>query len=181
MKNQPRLALAYQSAGAEFDEPERIYRFSLHRRWAEGSTLLWIMLNPSTADEHVLDPTLRRCENFSRAWGYAGFEVANLFALRATDPSELSLHKHPVGPDYGDMNDRAIAAAAARASSVMVGWGRGPSYDKGLTRRIVERGETVRFMLKDRPLACLGTNQDGSPKHPLYLKGTLQPRIWQAA
>lgn len=75
------------------------------------------------------------------------------------------------------MNDRTIAAAAVRASSIMVGWGRGPLNDKSLTNRIRERGETVR----DRPLACLGTNQDGSPKHPLYLKGTLQPRMWQAA
>lgn len=82
MTKQPKLALAYLSAGAEFDEPERVYRFNLHRRWAEGSTLLWIMLNPSIADEHVLDPTLRRCENFSRAWGYAGFEVATVRVAR---------------------------------------------------------------------------------------------------
>lgn len=91
----PLLFSKYESAGAEFDEPARIYPYRLWRMWGGGSlrpwrTVLCIMLKPWTADEHVLDPTLRRCEGFSRAWGYDGFEVCNLFALRSTDPDNFS-------------------------------------------------------------------------------------------
>ena len=81
----PLLFSKYESAGGEFDEPARIYRYRLRRMWGGASltprrTVLWIVLNPSTADENVLDPTLRRCEGFSRAWSYDGFEVCNIFA-----------------------------------------------------------------------------------------------------
>ena len=122
------------------------------------SSVLWVMLNPATADEHVLDPTLRRCEGFSKRFGYDGFEVVNLFALRSTDPSVLPrLGWAAIGPD----NDLAIRQAADRADRIIVGWGQ--------ERFARSRALAVSMLLCDRDLYCLGQNQDGSPKHPLYL------------
>ena len=64
------------------------YRYLLWREWnAKLPRLLWILLNPSTADERVDDPTLRRVLGFSRSYGFGGLEVVNLFALRS--PHEI--------------------------------------------------------------------------------------------
>jgi hypothetical protein len=65
------------------------YRYRLGRRWAEGPVDVWIMLNPSTADATVDDRTIGRCMEFSRRWGAGALVVGNLFALRATDPTDL--------------------------------------------------------------------------------------------
>lgn len=165
------LPIEYESAGADFDEPARVYRYHLHRMWGGGSlspwrTVLWIMLNPSTADERVLDNTLRRCQAFSRAWGYDGFEVANLFALRSTKPAALFVHQDPVGPG----NDAAIATAIERADLIVCGWGTHATL-KG-RRLIAARASHVRHELlatARTQVRCLGRTQDGQPKHPLYL------------
>ena len=47
----------------------RLYRYVLWREWdARKGTCVFIGLNPSTADETVDDPTLRRCINFAKDW-----------------------------------------------------------------------------------------------------------------
>ena len=155
----------YESAGATFDEPARVYRYSLHRMWGGGNlscwrTVLWIMLNPSTADEHKLDPTLRKCQAFTRAWGFDGFEVCNLFALRSTDPKALYRHPEPVGP----LNDAAILTAAGRADRIVCGWGR---HGKLHGRNRTVLGSLLRAGHQPKRLGVL--NVDGSPRHPLYL------------
>src|SRR5690554_6900188 len=73
--------------------------------------LLWIMLNPSTADETADDPTIRRVKAFTRRLGYSGLTVVNLYAMRSTDPRGLWAAADPIGPD----NDRAIAEEAFTA------------------------------------------------------------------
>jgi len=150
--------LSFVDAGATFD-PARVYRYHLWRHWAPGPRVLWVMLNPSTADEHVLDPTLRRCEGFTRAWGYNGFEVVNLFALRSTDPSAL---RHPERDPVGAANDAAIVAAAQdhQIDRIVCGWGR--------HGRLLGRDHVVRHLLRGYVLHALGRNADGSPVHPLY-------------
>lgn len=157
---------AYTSAGAHFS-PGRVYRYSLHRTWNHdldrARLALWVMLNPSTADEWALDPTLRRCEAFSRGLGLDGFEVVNLFALRSTDPAGLSAVSDPVGPG----NDDAIRRAVARAGIVLVGWGAHPLA----VPRAAAFLRTV-----DRPVFCLGVTKSGAPKHPLYLRRETVPR-----
>src|SRR3989449_11540410 len=99
------------------------YRYALWRRWAAGPQVLFVMLNPSTADAQRDDPTIRRCIGFARRWGCGGIEVVNLFALRATDPRRLRYTRDPVGPE----NVAHLARAAGRASLVGAAWGADPA------------------------------------------------------
>lgn len=148
-------------AGATFS-PDRVYRFGLWRRRFPGRPVaLWIMLNPSTADEFQLDPTLKRCQGFSLAWGYPNFEVCNLFGLRSTDPAGIYQAADPVGPG----NDEAILDAAARANLIVVGWGNHGTH--------LGRNLDVRQLLAGagHQVKCLGLTKTGQPKHPLYLDG----------
>ena len=106
--------------GALFS-PDRVYRYRLWRRWKpEEPALVYVMLNPSTADEIDSDATVTRCIERARRMGYGGIEVVNLFALRSTDPTALYRHEAPVGPE----NDQHIlgyatprCSRAARSSS----------------------------------------------------------------
>jgi hypothetical protein len=98
----------------------RKYSYTLVRRWSDGPLLHFIMLNPSTADEVVNDPTVERCERRACMWHYGGLIVTNLFAWRSTDPAELRRVPDPVGPD----NDEALVEAAHRAQLIVCAWGR---------------------------------------------------------
>lgn len=158
--------------------PDRTYRYLLTRDWNQGGTgkgsmnsVLWIMLNPSVGDAADDDRTLRRCQQFSRSWGYDGLAVVNLFALRSSDPSRLRSHPDPVGHD----NDMVIASLMAPACEavklVVAAWGR-----HGSTRfrdaRVIDLARKC-----GRDLHALVLNDDGSPKHPLYCTGGLTEPI----
>lgn len=145
--------------GAVVDGP---YRYLLWRTVsASDRTVLWVMLNPSTADAFVDDPTIRRVLGFSSLWGYGRVEVVNLFAARATDPRELERFADPVGP----RNDDHIRAAVARAHAIVCAWG--AHKGAGPERRARE----VRQLLPP-PTYCLGVTAGGHPKHPLYLSAS---------
>jgi hypothetical protein len=143
------------------------YRYLLWRTWDETSPrLLWVLLNPSTADEQIDDPTLRRCIRFSREWMYGGLEVVNLFAFRAPRPHDLHRAADPIGSE----NDRYLAAAAARAAGIILAWGAEGTY--------LQRDRAVLTLLSlhtAQPLCCLGTAQNGCPLHPLYRSRDARP------
>jgi hypothetical protein len=141
--------------------PDRVYRYRLTRRWARGPSIVWIMLNPSTADERRDDPTIRRCIGFSRAWGFGGLTVVNLFALRTPEPRDLREHPDPIGLD----NDRHITAAAASAEQVVAAW--------GAFAFARERAEAIQALVK-RSLLCLSRSASGAPSHPLYLSSAAE-------
>ena len=148
--------------------PCRTWRYTLRHTWAglfDGGerAIVWIGLNPSTADENQLDPTLRRIRGYSTAWGYNTFYMLNLFAYRATDPQAMRRAADPVGPE----NDRWILETAAKADLVMCAWGR-----HGL---FLDRQRHMLALLDGFNLQCLEKTADGIPKHPLYLKGDLLP------
>lgn len=66
---------------------DRKYRYVLSRIWDESKPMVMIIgLNPSTADETKNDPTIIRCIDFAKSWGYGGVYMLNLFAFRATLP-----------------------------------------------------------------------------------------------
>jgi len=146
------------------------YRYSLRRTWAEGKAVVcFIMLNPSTADAEIDDPTIRRCIGFGKAWNFDALEVVNLFALRATKPMALLTASDPVGPE----NDEAILMAAERSHLIICAW--------GAELLAVDRAKPIFAMLKRHPLYCVGVTKSCRPKHPLYIRGDQQPVLWRGA
>ena len=134
------------------------YRYLLTRTWNRvDPSLCFIMLNPSTADASIDDPTIRRCIGFARQFGYGGIRVVNLYALRATDPKELWRVDDPVGPE----NDGRIVYAATDCD-VILAYG---SHAK--PKRIRE----VLSLLKECEATtyALKLTRKGNPQHPLYL------------
>jgi len=66
------------------------YRYALRRVWdPRNPSVLFIGLNPSTADHQQDDPTIRRCIRFARDWGFGELIAANLFAFRTKSPRLL--------------------------------------------------------------------------------------------
>lgn len=144
-----------------------LYRYRLSRIWEEDKPLIaFMMLNPSTADAELDDPTIRRCIGFAKEWGYGGLTVINLFALRATNPKELYSAADPIGPE----NDASIREVAGRVEEIVCAWGahgifKGRSYE-------------VAAMLDDCNLSALRLTKAGQPSHPLYLPGDLLPKAY---
>lgn len=150
------------------------YRYSLQRTWdEERPPLVVIGVNPSTADASLDDPTIRRCVTYARDWSYGRLVMLNLFAFRSTDPLALkqaaARNVDVVGPD----NDRTLLEQT-KDRDVLVAWGaHGRFANRDLAViRMLRPAETRKT---DRPLLCLGYNNDLSPKHPLYLKRSLRP------
>ena len=121
------------------------YRYFLTRQWVYRKkvrdTVLWIMLNPSTADHNVDDPTIRRCMGFSRSWGYKAITVCNLWPFRATSPAWLWSHsfENILGSD--GVNDSYILEHAEKSALIICAWGiHGQKY---------EQGERVKQLLLD--------------------------------
>lgn len=151
--------------GATFDGPDDEYRYKLWREWdASLPTVLFVMLNPSTADETQLDNTCRRCLGYAKEWDYGQLLVGNLFALRSPNPNRLYRHDAPVGPE----NDEHLEALAEQAEQVVFAWGHhGELHD---------RGADVADLLAEHDPVALALTQEGHPRHPLYLPGDLEPR-----
>jgi len=142
------------------------FRYALWRQWSEGGrTLLFVMLNPSTADADVDDATIRRCIGFGQRHGFGGIEVVNLFAYRASDPKDLRRAGWPVGAE----NDRWIVSSAEQAlesgGAVCLAWGAGAAE--------LERPQVVLPLLRRAGVEpmCLGITRSGYPRHPLYVAG----------
>lgn len=157
------------------------WRYRLDRRFLiPGPTIGFMLHNPSTAGASADDRTSGRGISFSRAWGAGGLIYMNPWAGIATKPADLWRMSDPIGPE----NDLHIAAALAeiRASGgfVVAAWGAvsPPAHAREAARR---RLADVITMLRDHDLRALAVNQDGSPKHPLYVRATAQPLPWRAA
>ena len=135
----------------------RKYRYVLWRTWDSSKEyVLFIGLNPSTADELTDDHTITRCISFAKDWNFGALCMVNLFAFRATKPKDMKKASDPVGQD----NDYWITNTALRSGQVVAAWGADGSF-KGRDKR-------VRELLGG--MYCLGLTKDGHPKHPLYQK-----------
>lgn len=126
--------------------------------------VMFIGLNPSTADEVNDDPTVRRCIDFSKRWGYGALCMTNIFAWRDTDPEGMKLAVDPVGP----RNDDELRKVAAEAGVVVAAWGNHGAH--------LGRGAAVLRLLSGICVPqALHVNKDGSPSHPLYLSRNFKP------
>jgi hypothetical protein len=138
------------------------YRYALRRCWDPSAPLvLFIGLNPSTADATVDDPTSRVCMGYARRWGYGGLLIGNLFALRSTDPAGLRVVRDPVGP----RNDARLRGLQEAAALVVCAWGEGGAY----------RARDQEVLARLRAPHCLSRLRSGRPGHPLYKRADLEP------
>lgn len=158
------------TAGAIFGGDRNQYRYTLHRTWGDGlpsSTVMFLLMNPSTADHLHNDSTVKRCISFAKQWGGTKIFVGNVAAYRSTDQSALMAVDDPFGPD----NDMWIREMAMRSVMVLVGFGM--PKDK----RLLIKGHEVIKSLKtyNKNVRVFGwTNPDretglAGPKHPLYI------------
>lgn len=144
------------------------YRYRLERHGLSGSgAFAWIMVNPSTADANADDPTIRRVIGFTERIGGGWAVVGNKFAYRATDIGELHRLPPGIGPANGPENDTHLVQIMREARVVIAAWGPLAKLPKGLRRRWL----TVCRLADEAgaDLMCLGTAQDGQPRHPLMV------------
>jgi len=147
------------------------YRYKLTRTWNEDKgKALFIMLNPSTADEKTDDLTTRRCINFAKKWGYGGIMIGNIYPFRAKRPKDLRkwLKEYKYNSKYHKFyNQDRVLEMAEKADIVVCAWG--CNYKEGIPEWIEEL---------DTPLYYLELCKDGkTPKHPLgNLSKDLEPK-----
>ena len=134
------------------------YRYRIFRTWdISKNGVLFILLNPSTADENKDDPTVRRCMGFAYKWGYGWLEIRNLFALRSTNPKMLYKSNDPIGPDNSLFYDDD------QFDKIVLAWG---NHGK-----LKGRGDAVMKMMVDRgqPAYYFSLTKTYQPIHPLYV------------
>lgn len=169
-----RIQLAGDITGtARFSSCGR-YRTLLGRDWtapgADPRSILWIGMNPSTADAEASDPTCNREMIFSRDWGYTRYLKANMLAWRTTNPAQLPRDpQHAQGAD----NIAHILEAAREAEIIVAAYGRLHARYAGIVAQTL-----AGIRRTGKPVFCLGRNRDGSAKHPLYLKKTTPLQIF---
>ncbi len=148
------------------------YRYRLERQWDEqGTTLLVVALNPSTANHREDDPTTRRLATLARERGHGRYVLVNLYGARSTDPAGLLRVDDPIGPG----NDPEIAGAVREADEVLLAWGVAGSRTPGFSDRVQE----VLTLLGDIPAVAQGMTKDGHPRHPLRNGESI--RTWSRA
>ena len=149
--------------------PDRKYRYLLSRRVGFGdSQAMFVMLNPSTADEERNDPTIRRCIAFANTWGYGWLRITNLSPYRATRPKGL-LAQGMEPLEVRAFNLQTILETARASDLIVAAWGNHGQAEA--------RAGLVLDALLDEGLElhCLGTTQQGHPLHPLYVPAVARP------
>jgi hypothetical protein len=141
---------------------DNIFRYQLSRIWDEEKpNVLFIMFNPSTADSDVDDPTIRRVVQFAKSWDYGGVFVGNLYAYRSTDTKALRTVENPIGTE----NIEHIQQLVRKTERVVYAWGNHEREPEWLSHCV------------ETPY-CIDVSKRGIPKHPLYLKKTLTPKLF---
>ena len=137
------------------------YRYRLTRRFGLGRDLVFVMLNPSTADADKDDQTIRKCLGFADRMGYGGIVVVNLYALRSSEPA--ALWRAAEGEQEGPGNEEAWQSAI-RNADVVLAWG-------AHARRFWHMADYVRTFADQNASRVIVLHRlaDGTPAHPLML------------
>ena len=156
------------SSGAEFSECHK-YRYALWRIWdASKPFVMFIGLNPSTANETTDDNTIRRVKSFAHKWGYGGVYMMNCFAYISTDPNVLIDKAND--PEHYYLNNTWLMEIKLKCSEVIFAWG---SFD--IVKQMSRDQELIEMFPKAKALII---NQDGSPRHPLYVPNNVIPVLY---
>lgn len=145
---------------AKFSEDRR-YRYVLSRIWDDSlPKIMFIGLNPSTADENEDDSTINKCINYAKKWNYGGIYMLNLFAFVDTYQNELYYEKDPIG----ELNNKYLKEYAGLSEKIVVAWGNNGAY-KGRSKEVYDMFNH---------LYCLKINKTGEPHHPLYISSNIE-------
>jgi len=145
------------------------YRYRLERIvGSKSKACLFIMLNPSTANDVENDNTIRRCIRFAASFGCGRLMVGNLFAFRTRNPAELKQALKPDGPH----NLKHLRAMCNEASIVIAAWGSHGTH-RNQHMKVLKKLDEWKV-----PVHFLKLTKGGQPSHPLYLKGDLKPQLW---
>jgi hypothetical protein len=151
------------------------YRYRLSRCWDESlPSCLFIMLNPSTADDKTDDRTIKRCIGFAKSWGYGKLYVGNLFAFRTSKPAQMKRAADPVGPDNQHHLERMARKAIRSGGVCIAAWGedgRHKQQDQTVIAWFDEFGIQLHYLKL--------TRNSKIPRHPLYLPGNRKPIVWK--
>jgi hypothetical protein len=146
--------------------PCKRYRYARWDVWspfADARMVNFICLNPGFRGDNEIGPTVRRCIQFAKSWGYDGMVTTNLFAIRTpNDPEAMKACPDPIGAD----NDLWLMRIAGLASTALViaAWGK--------HGRHLQRGAAVSRLVPG--MRCLGLTQEGQPRHPFYVPASTQ-------
>ena len=149
--------------------PCKKYRYSLTRTISNSSlSLLFILLNPSTATELANDSTVSRCQKRAGILGYGSFRICNLFAYRTKSPAIMKKYPEPIGPQ----NDHMLHDSILWATKIICAWGGHGTH--------LNRSREIREMIDTMGITAdhLGLTKNNQPKHPLYLSYSQKPVRW---
>ena len=143
--------------GAEFSECRK-YRFALWRIWDKSKPLvMFIGLNPSTANEDTDDPTIQSVIRIAKNNGYGGIYMMNCFSYISTDPDKLYDCSGWIE------NEKHLKEIASKCNEVVFAWG---------NFKVVQKLGVDYLLFRMFPNAkCIMKNKNGSPGHPLFKKG----------
>lgn len=159
-----RIGAMYMKMNAVFDHAGK-YRYLLSREWNDAlPRVLYVMLNPSTANHEEEDRTSSQCIYFAQKFGFGSLEIVNLYAFISTDPKQLKLEYDPIGSE----NDKYMLEAASRAKTIIVAWGGKHFFN--------HRNKKVKRLLTSNghQLQCLGIARSGHPRHPSRLSHSIE-------
>jgi len=144
----------FESNGAMFSDCGR-HREYLWRIWDKSKPkLMFIGLNPSTANADSDDPTIRKITSICKHNGFGGFYMLNLFTFISTDPKLLNVKNGNI-----DRANENLLVISDFCESIVMAWG---------NFSVMGRDDEVKKLFP-KALA-LKVNKNGSPKHPLYCK-----------
>lgn len=152
----------FEDSGAEFSLCRK-YRYALWRIWDKSKPMvMFIGLNPSTANEYVPDPTITRVKGFAESWGFGGVYMMNCFPFVTENPDKLIIDH---GTQY--LNNLKMEEIGAKCSEVIFAWG---AFKE--VKKFTRDKELIAMFPNAKALVI---NKDGSPRHPLYVPGKTIP------
>lgn len=161
-------------AGAIFSRCRK-WRYHLWRRWDETlPTMVFVMQNPSVANETELDNTIRRCIGFAKRDDFGSVSIRNVFSYVATDERELLAVANPVGPE----NEQYLLSArnVSLMTRLVVAWG-----NRMTGKRFKTAYDNAAAICQGQRAYCLGTTRSGEPRHPLYVRADEPLILWKGA
>lgn len=158
------------ASGATFSVCRR-YRYRLWRSWGDRENrVVFVGINPSSANEVDNDHTITKCLGFGGLWGFGAIDMVNPFAFVSTDQRGLLDATDPIGPE----NDRLLADVFAGATRVVWAWGQGKTV--AVRKLLKDRLDSASWRALVAGIRCetgtFGITDEGYPRHPLMLPYT---------